>query len=160
MTQNVPRGTMTIGNALRCLRVAAPSIHIVPWAALASCWPLPQQLLPVSAAGGGRRRCWAFSAEKCFLFARREDLRIFPSRFFHGWRLTLSVTPYSVPDSPFCRCATSVPLFVTYGDISPRPGRICPGRGKSFLSGGAFCIFRSAQIKLPLSGELASSKAR
>ena len=38
-------------------RVAAPSIRIVPWAALASCWPLPQQLLPVSAAGGGRRRC-------------------------------------------------------------------------------------------------------
>ena len=31
-------------------RVAAPSIRIVPWAALASCWPLPQQLLPVSAA--------------------------------------------------------------------------------------------------------------
>ena len=24
---------------------------------LASCWPLSQQLLPVSAAGGGRRRC-------------------------------------------------------------------------------------------------------
>ena len=24
---------------------------------LASCWPLPQQLLPVSAAGGSRRRC-------------------------------------------------------------------------------------------------------
>ena len=24
---------------------------------LASRWPLPQQLLPVSAAGGGRRRC-------------------------------------------------------------------------------------------------------
>ena len=38
-------------------RVAAPSIRIVPWAALASCWPLPQQLLPQSAAGGGRRRC-------------------------------------------------------------------------------------------------------
>ena len=38
-------------------RVAAPSIRFVPWAALASCWPLPQQLLPVSATGGGRRRC-------------------------------------------------------------------------------------------------------
>ena len=38
-------------------RVAAPSIRIVPRAALASCWPLPQQLLPVSATGGGRRRC-------------------------------------------------------------------------------------------------------
>ena len=33
------------------------------------------------------------------------------------------------------RC--QIPLFVTYGDISPRPGRICPGRGKSFLKGGA-----------------------
>ena len=38
-------------------RVAAPSIRFVPWAALASCWPLPQQLLSVSATGGGRRRC-------------------------------------------------------------------------------------------------------
>jgi hypothetical protein len=44
-------------NARRVFRVAAPSIRIVPWAALASCWPLPQQLLPVSAAGGGRRCC-------------------------------------------------------------------------------------------------------
>ena len=24
---------------------------------IASCWPRPQQLLPVSATGGGRRRC-------------------------------------------------------------------------------------------------------
>ena len=40
-------------------RVAAPSIRFVPWAALASCWPLPQQLLPVSAAGGGRSCCIA-----------------------------------------------------------------------------------------------------
>ena len=54
-------------NALRVLRVAAPSIRIVPWTALASCWPLPQQLLPVSATGGGRRRCWAFLAERLFL---------------------------------------------------------------------------------------------
>ena len=35
-------------------RVAAPSIRS---ASLASCWPRPQQFLPVSAAGGGRRRC-------------------------------------------------------------------------------------------------------
>ena len=38
-------------------RVAAPSGCIVPWAARASCWPRPQQLLPVSAAGSGRRCC-------------------------------------------------------------------------------------------------------
>ena len=49
-----PRGMIL--NGFR-YRVAAPSIRIVPWAARASCWPLPQQLLPVSAAGGGRRRC-------------------------------------------------------------------------------------------------------
>ena len=29
----------------------------MPWAALASCWPLPQQLLPASATGRGRRCC-------------------------------------------------------------------------------------------------------
>ena len=38
-------------------RVAAPSVYFGPWAGLISCWPRPQQLLPVSAAGGGRRRC-------------------------------------------------------------------------------------------------------
>ena len=38
-------------------RVAAPSGCIVPWAARAPCWPQPQQLLPVSAAGSGRRCC-------------------------------------------------------------------------------------------------------
>ena len=38
-------------------RVAAPCVCFVPWAALASCRPLPQQLLPVSAAGRARRRC-------------------------------------------------------------------------------------------------------
>ena len=41
----------------RCtgLRLPASASRLV--AALASCWPLPQQLLPVSAAGCGRRRC-------------------------------------------------------------------------------------------------------
>ena len=38
-------------------RVAAPSGCTMPWAARASCWPQPQQLLPVSAAGSGRRCC-------------------------------------------------------------------------------------------------------
>jgi len=42
-------------------RVAVPSVHFVPWAALVSCWPRPQQLLSVSAAGGGRRCCTFFS---------------------------------------------------------------------------------------------------
>ena len=66
---------------LRCFRVAAPSIRIVPWAARASCWPLPQQLLPVSAAGGGRRRC---SGKIIYNFAILENLRIFQNCLFTG----------------------------------------------------------------------------
>ena len=46
------------------------------------------------------------------------------------------------PDSPFCRCATS-----------------SPDRGKSFLSGGAFCICRFAPTKLPLRGSWQSRQA-
>ena len=65
-------------------RVAAPSIRIVPWAALASCWPLPQQLLPVSATGGGHRRCWPCSAERVFLFVVPKRLRAFRNYFFTG----------------------------------------------------------------------------
>ena len=65
-------------------RVAAPSIRIVPWAALASCWPLPQQLLPVSVTGGGRRRCWPCSAERVFLFVVPKRLRAFRNYFFTG----------------------------------------------------------------------------
>ena len=42
---------------------------------LASCWPRPQQLLPVSAAGGGRRRCpyrgEALAYRKAFPFRQR-----------------------------------------------------------------------------------------
>ena len=43
-------------------RVAAPCVCFVPCAELASCRPLPQQLLPVSATGRGRRRCKANAA--------------------------------------------------------------------------------------------------
>ena len=55
-----------------------------PLAALASCWPLPQQLLPVSATGGGRRRCWPCSAERVFLFVVPKRLRAFRNYFFTG----------------------------------------------------------------------------
>ena len=54
--------TSSLGLSRACSpwrRVAAPSIRFVPWTALASCWPLPQQPLPVSAAGGGRSCCVA-----------------------------------------------------------------------------------------------------
>ena len=65
----------------RVFRVAAPSIRIVPWAARASCWPLPQQLLPVSAAGGGRRCC---SGRIILNFGVQKRLRAFLYPFFTG----------------------------------------------------------------------------
>jgi len=70
----------------RRYRVAAPSIRIVPWAALASCWPLPQQLLPVSATGGGRRRCTLaiFSGRIILNFGFQESLRTFLKPIFTG----------------------------------------------------------------------------
>ena len=67
-------------------RVAAPSIRFVPWAALASCWPLPQQLLPVSATGGGRRRCTLaiISGKNIFNRAMPERLRTLRHCIFTG----------------------------------------------------------------------------
>ena len=67
-------------------RVAAPSIRFVPWAALASCWPLPQQLLPVSATGGGRRCCTLriFSGKIIFNRAMPERLRTLRHGIFTG----------------------------------------------------------------------------
>ena len=63
-------------------RVAAPSGCVVPWAARASCWPQPQQLLPVSAAGSGRRCCTG-------AFPRRTIRRVDAVRIH--------------PCSPFCK---------------------------------------------------------
>ena len=66
-------------------RVAAPSIRIVPWAALASCWPLPQQLLPVSATGGGRRCCTLamFSGKSIFICSSETPAGV-SELLFHG----------------------------------------------------------------------------
>ena len=68
-------------------RVAAPSIRIVPWAALASCWPLPQQLLPVSATGGGRRRCTLamFSGKIIIIICGSETPAGVSEPLFHSW---------------------------------------------------------------------------
>ena len=64
-------------------RVAAPSGCIVPWAARASCWPQPQQLLPVSAAGSGRRCCTGAFPRRTI---RRVDaVRIHPPSLWEGY---------------------------------------------------------------------------
>ena len=95
-------------------RVAAPCVCFVPWEALASCRPLPQQLLPASAAGGGRRRCTFFALLR---FEGPSAAAAAAPR--GGAGCALSVT-FGDTLSPFCRCATS----------SPDRGKSFKGRGK------------------------------
>ena len=98
------------------LTSCGPSVCGGPWAGLASCWPLPQPRLPVSAAGGGRLRCTlAISAEIIFLnlqfrqacgpagtvFSREESLRTIA---FAKLRLIRCVTAADATTryDPFC----------------------------------------------------------
>ena len=112
------------------LRVAAPSIRFVPWAALASCWPLPQQLLPVSAAGGGRRRC---------------------SQRGSQWRLKVSECCRKVSTSSVC-CADSCPPFVACA-TSPSGRRESFLKGKPIAAHGQQVLNLGDALALPL-GEL------
>ena len=74
-------------------RVAAPSGCVVPWAARASCWPQPQQLLPVSAAGSGRRCCTGAFPRRTI---RRVDaVRIHPPSLWEGYYKTETPVPGS-----------------------------------------------------------------
>ena len=58
-----------------CFAMPLPGLRLPASASLplASCWPRPQQLLPVSATGGGRRRC-----------SQRESWRVAPERASPG----------------------------------------------------------------------------
>ena len=105
--------TQTIGNGLR-YRVAAPSIRIVPWAALASCWPLPQQLLPVSATGGGRRRCTLRinSGIRFFIRDSEKPAELVGAKPLH--LLTQTALPLKSPTGAFIAAQTRAflnPLF-------------------------------------------------
>ena len=82
-------------------RVAAPSIRIVPWAALASCWPLPQQLLHVSATGGGRRRCTLaiFSGMIIFISRLERSAELVGAKPLH--LLTQTALPLKSPTGAF-----------------------------------------------------------
>ena len=112
----------TILNARR-YRVAAPSIRFVPWAALASCWPLPQQLLPASAAGGGRRRCTLgiFSGKIIYNFAFVALCGAFQTHF-HGRGVA---TANGSCSAAFCESAAlrgTNPLRLTAFASSPEGG--------------------------------------
>ena len=90
-------------------RVAAPSGCTVPWAARASCWPQPQQLLPVSAAGSGRRCCTgAFFPAGLFGGSYELRLPLFPQPLDRALKKR-SAAPASPPC--FRRRRRSAPLL-------------------------------------------------
>ena len=87
----------------------------------------------------------------------------FPS-FLQGVRQKTNPLSHrcAMPDSPFCRCATSVPLFVTCGDISPRRGENLSRPGEAVLWDGAFDTPENfaAMPKAPSLRELVRRKPR
>ena len=90
-------------------RVAAPSGCIVPWTARASCWPQSQQLLPVSAAGSGRRCCTgAFFPAGLFGGSYELRLPLFPQPLGRALKKR-SAAPASPPC--FRRRRRSAPLL-------------------------------------------------
>ena len=77
---------------------------------LASCWPLPQQLLPVSATGGGRRRCTLFASGLTVTTMTVSPTKREPPfgagtpgggfLFLGMVNLTFGIPDLSIPDSP------------------------------------------------------------
>ena len=112
-------------------RVAAPSGCIVPWAARASCWPQPQQLLPVSAAGSGRRCCTGAFPRRTIRRVLRVALAAFSAAPWQGFEkaercpsLASLFPPQAAvgsaavrihPCSPFCKTdKTETPVPIGY----------------------------------------------
>ena len=129
-------------NALR-YRVAAPSIRIVPWAARASRWPLPQQLLPVSTAVGGCRCCTLaiFRGKKIFLIRDSETPAGVSESPFHRWSRE-GAAAFAAPLSAKARRCGDTPSVIACGDATfPK--------GTAFGSGGK--VFGIAQRR-PLGG--------
>ena len=99
---------------------------------LASCWPRPQQRLPVSATGGGRRCC--SQRERLWIFREASPLRQRLS-LWESWRgaperarmpewKLLHSDPIALTKADVHRCVSS--LFAT-GLPSPSPSVTLPG---------------------------------
>ena len=69
-------GEMTILNILRLLTGCGTQHPLRASCGTRVLLAAAQQLLPVSATGGGRRRCWILSAEELFIISRLERPRL------------------------------------------------------------------------------------
>ena len=127
---------------------AAPSGCIVPWAARASCWPQPQQLLPVSAAGSGRRCCTGAFPRRTI---RRVDaVRIHPCSPFSRQIKQKLQYPVRILESLVGACGFEPPKLkaadlqsVPIGHSGTRPYSVvvhpCAGRLVYFSMRKGFC---------------------
>ena len=128
--------------------VADLSGCVVPWAARASCWPQPQQLLPVSAAGSGRRCCTgAFLPAGLFGGSYELRLPLFPQPLGRALKKR-SAAPASPPC--FRRRRRSAPLLFE----STRSISLISSQNKNLsvlymlrLFGGRGWITRAALLK-------------
>ena len=134
-------------------RVAAPSGCIVPWAARASCWPQPQQLLPVSAAGSGRRCCTgAFLPAGLFGGSYELRLPLFPQPLGRALKKR-SAAPASPPC--FRRRRRSAPLLFESTLATPFARQIKQKLRYPLdtgVLGGRGWITRAAHLKKPRRG--------
>ena len=134
-------------------RVAAPSGCIVPWAARASCWPQPQQLLPVSAAGSGRRCCTgAFFPAGLFGGSYELRLPLFPQPLGRALKKR-SAAPASPPC--FRRRRRSAPLLFESTLAAPFARQIKQKLRYPLdtgVLGGRGWITRAAHLKKPRRG--------
>ena len=134
-------------------RVAAPSGCIVPWAARASCWPQPQQLLPVSATGSGRRCCTgAFLPAGLFGGSYELRLPLFPQPLGRALKKR-SAAPASPPC--FRRRRRSAPLLFESTLASPFSRQIKQKLRYPLdtgVLGGRGWITRAAHLKKPRRG--------
>ena len=134
-------------------RVAAPSGCTVPWAARASRWPQPQQLLPVSAAGSGRRCCTgAFFPAGLFGGSYELRLPLFPQPLGRALKKR-SAAPASPPC--FRRRRRSAPLLFESTLASPFSRQIKQKLRYPLdtgVLGGRGWMSRAAHLKKPRRG--------
>ena len=129
-------------------RVAAPSGCVVPWAARASCWPQPQQLLPVSAAGSGRRCCTGAFPRRTIRRVLRVALAAFSAAPWQGFEkaercpsLVSLFPPQAAVGSAAVRIHPCIPFCKTDKTETPVPG------SDTGVLGGRGWIARAALLK-------------
>ena len=134
-------------------RVAAPSGCVVPWAARASCWPQPQQLLPASAAGSGRRCCTGAFPRRTIRRVLRVALAAFSAAPWQGFEkaercpsLASLFPPQAAVGSAAVRIHPCIPFFKADKTETPVPG------SDTGVLGGRGWIARAAHLKKPRRG--------